>query len=52
LFIAILALLNKKKLMGKYANGLFANIVSWMSVVFIVVMASLLVVMTFFPGIV
>jgi len=50
LFIAILALLNKKKLMGKHVNSLAGNIVSWMSVAFIVVMASLLVVMTFFPG--
>jgi Mn2+/Fe2+ NRAMP family transporter len=49
LFIAILALLNKKSLMGKHVNGPFANIVSWMSVLFIVVMASLLVVMTIFP---
>jgi len=50
LFIAILVLLNKKKLMGKFANGLFANIVSWLSVAFIVIMASMLVVMTFMPG--
>lgn len=50
LFIAILALLNKKKLMGKHVNSLAGNIVSWLSVAFIVVMASLLVIMTFFPG--
>jgi len=50
LFIAILVLLNKKSLMGKHTNGLFANVVSWLSVIFIVVMASLLLFMTFFPG--
>ena len=50
LFIAILVLLNKTKLMGKYKNTLFGNVVSWLSVGFIVAMAGLLVVMTFFPG--
>lgn len=47
LFVAILILLNKKSLMGKYKNGWFANIVSWLSVAFILGMSVLLVVMTF-----
>jgi NRAMP (natural resistance-associated macrophage protein)-like metal ion transporter len=47
LFIAILILLNKKSLMGKYKNGLFMNIVSWLSVAFLVGMSSLLVILTF-----
>jgi Mn2+/Fe2+ NRAMP family transporter len=48
LFVAILVLLNKESLMGKHKNGLFMNIVSILSVVFIVGMAGLLVFMTFF----
>lgn len=46
LFVAILMLLNKETLMGKYKNTLVANIVSWISVVFIVLMAGTLAFMT------
>ncbi len=43
LFFAILILLNKESLMGKYKNTLFGNIISWISVLFIIGMASTLV---------
>jgi len=46
LFIAIIKLLNNKELMGKYRNTKFGNVISWLSVLFIVIMASLLVVLT------
>lgn len=46
LFIAILTLLNKEKLMGKFKNSMVTNILSWISVCFVVLMASTLVVMT------
>ncbi len=39
LFVAILTLLNKKTLMGEHKNGWFANVVSWLSVAFIVGMS-------------
>jgi Mn2+/Fe2+ NRAMP family transporter len=47
LFLAILRLLNSRKLMGKFRNGIFSNIVSWVSVAFIVGMSGLLLVLTF-----
>lgn len=46
LFVAILKLLNNKELMGKYKNTKFGNFISLISILFIVVMASLLVVLT------
>lgn len=46
LFIAILKLLNNKELMGKYRNTRLGNVISIISVLFIVVMASLLVILT------
>lgn len=46
LFIAILKLLNNKELMGKYRNTRLGNVISIISILFIVVMASLLVVLT------
>lgn len=48
LFIAILVLLNKQALMGKFKNSLVMNIISWLSVFFVVGMAGTLLVMTFF----
>lgn len=48
LFIAILVLLNKQALMGKFKNSLVMNIISWLSVLFVVGMAGILLVMTFF----
>lgn len=47
LFVAILILLNNENLMGKHKNGLFLNIVSWLSVGFIVAMSGLLLILTF-----
>lgn len=47
LFVAILVLLNKKTLMGKYRNTLWFNVISWISVLFIVLMAGTLAFMTF-----
>jgi NRAMP (natural resistance-associated macrophage protein)-like metal ion transporter len=47
IFIAILSLLNNKKLMGVHKNGFFLNIVSWLSVIFLLAMSFTLVFMTF-----
>jgi Mn2+/Fe2+ NRAMP family transporter len=49
LFIAILILLNKESIMGKHRNGILINIISIISVAFIIAMAGLLLYMTFFP---
>ncbi len=46
LFIAILILLNKQTLMGKFKNSFFMNVVSWVSVFFVIGMAGILLVMT------
>jgi Mn2+/Fe2+ NRAMP family transporter len=46
LFIAILKLLNNKKLMGEHRNGPVMNIISWASVIFLLAMSGTLVVMT------
>lgn len=48
LFVAILILLNKENLMGKYKNGRWMNLVSVLSIVFIVGMALTLTVLTLF----
>lgn len=47
LFIAILILLNRENLMGKLKNTLWMNIISWISILFIMAMAGTLLVMTF-----
>ncbi len=46
LFICILKLLNNGKLMGDKKNSLFMNVISWLSVIFLVGMSLLLVIMT------
>jgi len=47
LFIAILKLLNNEKLMGEYKNSKLMNFISWTSVIFLVLMSSILLLMTF-----
>lgn len=47
IFIAIIKLLNNAQLMGKHRNSLLLNVISWISVAFIVFMSVLLVYMTF-----
>ncbi len=46
LFIAILMLLNRQSLMGKFKNTLTMNIISWVSVFFVMAMAGILLFMT------
>jgi len=46
LFVAILILLNKETLMGKHKNSLKMNIISWVSIIFVMGMAGTLLVMT------
>jgi Mn2+/Fe2+ NRAMP family transporter len=47
LFIAIIRLLNDKKMMGKYKNGFWLNLVSWLSVGFLISMSFIMLFMTF-----
>lgn len=48
LFVAILKLLNNEKLMGSFKNSFWLNVVSWVSVVFLVLMSMMLLLMTVF----
>ncbi len=50
ILIAMLVLINDKRLMGKYVNGRIGNILSWATVTILIVLTMLLVVTSFFPG--
>ncbi len=47
--IAMLLLINNEKLMGKYVNSKFYNIIVWITIVIIVILTILMVLTTFFP---
>jgi Mn2+/Fe2+ NRAMP family transporter len=51
ILIAMLFLVNNKRIMGKYVNGPVFNFIAWVTVVILIFLAGLLVVLTFFPGI-
>jgi Mn2+/Fe2+ NRAMP family transporter len=50
ILIAMLRLINNKRLMGKFTNGRVYNILSWATVVILIVLAVFLLVTTFIPG--
>ncbi len=50
ILIVMLRLINDKRLMGKYANGRIANIISWLMVVILIMLTVILVVTSVFPG--
>ena len=50
ILIAMLKLINDKRLMGKYVNGRVFNILAWATVVAVIVLTMILVVTSFFPG--
>ncbi len=50
ILIAILVLINDKRLMGKYINGRVMNILSWATVVILIGLTVILVITSFFPG--
>ncbi len=46
----MLILINNKKLMGKYTNSKFLNIIAWSTTIIMSILTALLVVTTLFPG--
>jgi Mn2+/Fe2+ NRAMP family transporter len=50
ILITMLVLINDKRLMGKYINGKVFNILAWMTTVALIILALILVVVTFFPS--
>jgi Mn2+/Fe2+ NRAMP family transporter len=50
ILIAMLKLINDKRLMGKYANGRIMNILSWATVAVLILLTMILVMTSFFPG--
>ncbi len=51
ILVAILVLINDKRLMGKYINGRVMNILSWLTVIILIALTVILVITSFFPGV-
>jgi Mn2+/Fe2+ NRAMP family transporter len=49
ILIAMLVLINDKRLMGKFKNGRVFNILSWATAVALIILALILIVVTFLP---
>lgn len=49
ILLAMLKLINDKRLMGKFVNRGFLNIITWVVVIILIILAMILVVATFFP---
>jgi Mn2+/Fe2+ NRAMP family transporter len=52
ILITMLQLINNRSIMGKYVNGRIFNILAWVTVVILIVLAAILVITTFFPGVI
>ncbi len=50
ILITMLFLINDKRLMGKYSNGRFFNILAWLISAALIILALILIVVTFIPG--
>ena len=50
ILIVMLKLINDKRIMGKYANGRIFNLLSWLTVIILIVLTVILVVTSVFPG--
>jgi Mn2+/Fe2+ NRAMP family transporter len=48
ILIAMLVLINDKRLMGKFKNGRILNILAWTTAVVLILLAAILIVLTFF----
>jgi len=51
ILIAMLVLINDKRLMGKFKNGRVFNILAWATTVLLIILALILIVVTFLPKI-
>ncbi len=47
ILIAMLLLINNRQIMGKFVNGRLYNVIAWMTVVILIVLAAILIVTTF-----
>jgi Mn2+/Fe2+ NRAMP family transporter len=50
ILIVMLALINNRRLMGRYANGRLLNLASWIIVIVLIVVTALWVITSAFPG--
>jgi NRAMP (natural resistance-associated macrophage protein)-like metal ion transporter len=50
ILVAMLILINNKRIMGKHVNGRAFNLLAIITVVILIILAAILVVSTFFPG--
>jgi Mn2+/Fe2+ NRAMP family transporter len=50
ILIAMLVLINDKRLMGKFKNGRIFNILAWIISIVLIILAGILIVVTFIPG--
>jgi NRAMP (natural resistance-associated macrophage protein)-like metal ion transporter len=51
ILIAMLRLINNKGIMGKFTNSRSFNLLAWGTVIILIILAIILVILTFFPGI-
>ena len=49
ILITMLLLINDKRLMGKYKNGRIFNILAWITAIVLILLATILIVVTFLP---
>lgn len=52
ILVTMLKLINDKHIMGMYVNGKIFNILAWATVVILIILAAILVVTTFLPGLI
>jgi Mn2+/Fe2+ NRAMP family transporter len=50
ILITMLFLINDKRLMGKFKNGRLFNILAWATAIILIILAGILIVVTFLPG--
>lgn len=50
ILITMLTLINDKHIMGKYVNGRIFNILAWITVIILIILAAILLLTTFIPG--
>jgi len=49
ILVLMLVLINDRRLMGKFINGRIFNILAWITVIALIILASILIVVTFLP---
>jgi len=49
ILIAMLKLINDRRIMGNYVNGRIFNVLAWATVIVLIVLTGILVITSFFP---